>query len=69
MLFRSCLSDYSALPGRDLAISGTRVVLAAITTQKSLAEAALRKADHCPDSVTRRVLEVNLAARKPDGKN
>lgn len=65
---QTCLSDYLALPGRDLGISGARVVLAAITTQKSLAEAALRKADNCPARVTRRMVDVSLAAR-PDAKN
>ena len=60
-----CLADYSAVPGRDLGIPGSRIVLAAVTTQKSLAEAALGKMDNCPASLTRRIVTVNLAARKP----
>ncbi|MBI3684216.1 MAG: hypothetical protein HY235_27900 [Acidobacteria bacterium] len=58
-----CLSDYSALPARDLGISGARIVLAAITTQKSLAEAALNRTDNCPGNVRRRIVEVNLASK------
>jgi len=65
---QTCLADYSALPGRDLGISGTPIVLAAITTQKSLAQSALGKADNCPVSLTRRMVEVKLTA-SPDAKN
>jgi hypothetical protein len=61
---QTCLSDYSALPGRDLGISGARIVLAAITTQKSWADAALSRTENCPAGVPRRVVEVNLAAGK-----
>ncbi len=61
---QTCLADYSALPARDLGLPGPRIVLAAITTRRPLAEAALSRADNCPASVTRRVVEVNLAAKK-----
>ena len=65
---QTCLADYSAVSARALGISGSRVVLAAITTRKSLAEAALSKTDNCPASVTRRMVEVNLTAG-PAAKN
>jgi hypothetical protein len=65
---QTCLSDYSALPGRTLGIPGTRIVLAALTTQKSLADAALRKVDNCPAGLIRRVVEVKLAPTR-DGKD
>jgi hypothetical protein len=60
-----CLSDYSALRARDLGLPGSRIVLAAITTQKSLAEAAMKETDGCPKGMTRRTVDVNLAASKP----
>lgn len=65
---QTCLADYSALSGRDLGITGVGVVLAAITTQRSLAEAALNKADNCPAGVGRRLVEVKLAT-DPTAKN
>jgi hypothetical protein len=60
-----CLADYWAVPGRDLGIPGSRIMLAAVTTQKSLAEAALGKAGNCTASLTHRIVTVNLAARRP----
>jgi hypothetical protein len=60
---QTCLSDYSALPARDLGVSGGPIVLAAITTRKSLAEAALGKAATCAGGLTRRVVDVNLTPR------
>ena len=51
--------------GTLLGIPGSRIMLAAVTTQKSLAEAALGKAGNCPASLTRRIVTVNLAARRP----
>ena len=59
-----CLSEYSTLRARDLGLAGSRIVLAAVTPHKSLAEAALKKTDNCPEALTRRTMEVNLAAGK-----
>jgi hypothetical protein len=60
-----CFSDYSALRAHDLGLTGSRIVLAAITTEKALADAALKRTDDCAKGITRRTVEVNLAAVKP----
>jgi hypothetical protein len=59
-----CLSAYSTVRARDLGLAGSRIVLAAVTPQKSLADAALKQTDNCPKALTGRTMEVNLAAGK-----
>lgn len=59
----TCVSAYWVLPARSLGLQGQGVVLAAITTGKALAEAALKATDRsCGGQVARRVAEVRLAA-------
>ena len=61
---QGCLADYSAVRASDLGLPGSRIVLAALTTQKSLAEAAVEKTDNCPAGMTRRMVEVKLPAAR-----
>ena len=58
-----CLSNYSAVRGADLAVKGSRFLLAAITTRKALADAARTRRDNCPTGMTQQALDVTLPAR------
>jgi len=62
----NCLAEYSALQAKTLGLAGAKIVLAMVTTQKSLAEAALADIGNCPANVSRKIVEVkNLAAAQP----
>jgi hypothetical protein len=60
-----CVSNYSAVRAGDLGLRGSRIVLAAVTTRKSLAEAVRTQTEECPTGMTRQAVDVTLPAKKP----